>query len=313
MEKVFLAIITKMFGMTEAEAKTKFFDEKDGVLTHKPEAIELVYSLEIAKQKRIDDLHKAELTTIHDKGYNKAKVEALDKYETELKEVFGVQSDKKGKELHSEIREKISKGTGQMTDDQVRLHPEFLKMEKKYREEFVPKTEFETLQQKHNDFTKTVSEKTTREMVRKEVLKTLDIQDKPFMLPDDQAKREARIDIVVDRMMGKISEIQTTDGQTILIGRDGKRMETENKNPVKFGDLATSELELVFDRSEQSKSAGSGGAGKGDDQRKGTGSKYIGKMPKDTGEYRQIFATLKTTEEKNALATAWAEISANKP
>ena len=75
-------------------------------------------------------------------GYAKAKKEVLTDLEKSLKSTHGIESDKKGVELIDEIILAKSKSTGkegEITEDIVKKHPVFTKMEKDFKKQLEEK------------------------------------------------------------------------------------------------------------------------------------------------------------------------------
>ena len=116
-------LVAKTLNIANDEIASILYKE-DGTL--KEDAVETLVSKDAQRIQALKDMHSAELTKIHDKGYNKAKVETLSKFEKDLKDEYGIaESQATGKELVKEILSKLSKDT-HLDEDKVKLHPKFI-------------------------------------------------------------------------------------------------------------------------------------------------------------------------------------------
>jgi hypothetical protein len=266
---------------------------EDGTL--KSDALDNIVNLDAQRIQKLKDEHKAEETKIHDKGYKKAQSESLTKFESELKEEFGVpDSQSKGKDLVKEIVSKMAKDTG-LTEEAVKLHPKFLELERKLTGEYVPKTDFEKVNTEFSDYKKTFERRQILQTVTSDAIKVF--RSLKPVLPSDPTLAANQEAFFLEKLGAFDYEVQQDGNHIITI--DGKRLETPNGHPVSFQDFVKGEAAKYFPFQVQD---GKGNAGQED----GKGNPVI-VMPTTEEEYKNALAMCADPQQRVKIMLYWKE------
>lgn len=238
--------------MTDEEAQSLFdkTDEGDEIL--KEDAVTLLKKrdAQLKKElaKRIKDEFKPELTAKHDEGFSKAKKEVLKKFEDDIRQQYGVDSDKTGTELIQDIIAHTKES------EDIKTHPDYLKLERRLQGEYVPKTEYEKVATDFEQYKQAVS----RDMVLGKV--TEDARKifrgaKPILSKDPE--RAANQEAEFLRQFRNFDYELQDDGQHVVI-KDGKRLENDNMNAISFPEFVKARTLQLFDIQEQDEKGGTG-------------------------------------------------------
>lgn len=253
----------KVIGMTDDEVQSLFkkTDENDETLVDNfHEILAQKDGERIRKIKEsINEAHKTELTTIHDKGYQKAAKQERQKLESEIREKFGVQSDKIGVDLVKDIVDAKSQST---TTDDIKTHPDYIKLERKLNTEFVPKTDYDKVNETFEEFKKGVEKDKTVDKVKEDARKHFRGLN-PILSKDPKraANQEAEFLKKLENFDYQVQE----DGNHLIM-KDGQRLENQNMNPIPFSEFIKDKTLELFDvaaQGERGNSGVDGGASEG--------------------------------------------------
>lgn len=299
-------LILQFFGKTlnlTAEEVAPLFEKKGDEEELKPDALKFLLEKDVARVKTMKD----EVATVQkesfDKGYKKAQGEALSKFEKEIKEQYGVNSQKQGADLIAEIVT-AKAAPGSITDDAVKTHALYLKLEKEMNEkaEAVKKEWEGKLNERETQI--------AREKVLSSVISKADkiVADGKFILPKDAEKAKNQKQLLVNELNQYTFEEKNGE---MLILKDGKRVEDAHGAPVKFDDLVKNTASKYWDSETGPARQGSGGSNDPNGVVVGnitkitsdgkTINKWNGPTPKTEDEYAQMAAKLTSADERIAL------------
>ncbi len=252
MKEFLLGLLTKVFNKTEKEIADILFEKSEGgEETLKEGSLNEVLELYETKLKKLRDDTKGDKTKSFEDGYKKAEKEIMVKVENDLKEKYGVESDKLGVELVDEIVEKFKKGS-KLEPDQIKLSDTYREMEKQLKKEKV-----ESVKQKEKEIEelhKTHEKEKVWNVVSKDIRKLL-MESNP-VLPNNQRAAENLVNMYVDSF--KDYDWQAEESGDHFPVKDGKRVEDNLGNPVNFKTLVTGRVPDYFDIRKQD---GKGSAG----------------------------------------------------
>lgn len=295
MKDFLIKLLIAALGLTQTEAEAEVAKVESD-----PEAQK---SLLDQHKTKIDALKQTEL----DNGYKKGTKEVKFAFEKDIKEKFGITSDKKGLELVEELVQTKTAGKDSpesITEDVVKKHPVYLNLENRLKtekadveKEWKAKlAETEKTYAKKETF-KTVSEKALAEF---EALKPI-LSEKPEIA----AKQKARI---IRELEGK--DFQVDENGILVLGEDGKRKEDGHGNALKFGSFVKSiadDLGFEFKVADDRDSAG-GDNNKQDKTGGEGGKKFTGTLPTNTQDYYNIvFDPAVPAEAKEEVKAYWSE------
>lgn len=284
--------ITSLVGKTlnlSNEQLAEIVYESDGT-TIKADAIDKLVEIDAKRISTLKDAHKAELTTMHDTGYNKGKGETLAKFEKQLKDEFKVESDLKGVDLVKEIIAKNAKID--IDDEKVKLHPMFRSLETKLQSDYIPKADYEKIKGEFDTFKRQIEVAKTQAVVRQDGLKIF--RSLNPVLSKDATKALNQENDFLDKLSSYNYEIQN-DGNHVIL-KDGKRLETANGYAITFADFVKSEAQKYFDFNVQDDRGNSGN--------KNGGNNNI-TVPKSEAEMLQMASKEPDPTKARAIIEAW--------
>lgn len=299
LQKFILAYLGVSLGLTKTELEDK------------------VLELETSEEARKEffDLHKAKVSEIKktalDDGHKKATKTALTKLESEIKEKFGIDSEKQGLELIEDVvaTKAASSESKEVTEDDVKKHPVYLALEKEKSK--AEKTFDATLQAKIKEVEEGFAKKeTVKTVADKAISQFMELNP---VLSSDATKAEKQKALIRKQVETGNFKIE---GDTILIlNADGSRLEDDHGNAVKFEDYVKNtadefgfEFKVANDR--DSSGGGSNGGVGGDGNQGGTGSekKYTGKLPTNEAEYAALlFDNTLSPDQKSEVDAHWTK------
>jgi hypothetical protein len=252
MKDLLLGLLTKMFNKTEKEAADILFEKsEDGEESLKEGSLNEVLNLYEVKLKKLREDSKGDKTKSFEDGYKKAEKEIMVKLEGDLKEKYGLESEKLGVELIDEVVEKFKKGS-KLEPDQIKMTDTYREMEKRLKKENKDK-ELES-QTKIAELQKGFEKDKTWSVISKDIRKLL-MESGP-VLPSNQRASENLVNLYVDSF--KDYEWQVDEAGDHFPVKDGKRVEDNLGNPVVFKNLVTGRVPEYFDIKKQ---GGKGSAG----------------------------------------------------
>ena len=295
--------VSKTLGTPASEAASLLFNTKeDGSADLKESAITTLLQKDADRVKTFKDAE----TKAHDKGYKKAQVEVLEKFESEVKAKFGISSDEKGVSLiESVVKSKVSTDGAELDEEKVKRSSFYLSTVerlKKEKEEAIGAesgkfTELETKIKKESIF-KTVTS-TAKEIVR---------ELNPILPEGKNAEGKQKADIQIEKLLNELGseyEFEIKDGKT-LVSKNGKLLEDAHGNMIDFKEIVKAKASDVWDFKEgtQRQSAGNNNdAGSGN---KSDGNKvYTGPVPTNQDEYMKLMGDAKDDNTKMEITKVW--------
>lgn len=224
----------------------------EGEITLKEDAETLALELIQGKLQGIKDDSKAKQKEIADNFHKKGLKEASDKFESELKEKYGLESESQGVELVDELVEKFKVVDDKMTPDKIKLSDTYMDREKELKR--AAKELEDTYQKKIEDMQLGFEKQAINTVVKKDIRKIL-VSLKP-VLPKNERAAENQVDLFIDSFDEYDWQL-SEDGDHVPI-KDGKRAEDALSNAVKFKQLIEGRVPEYFDIYKQD---GKGSAG----------------------------------------------------
>lgn len=246
-EKDFIAgFLSKTLNM-DADGVAALYNA-DGTL--KDDALTNVLGLDVERVKGM----KPDTKKVFDDGYKKASSEVLSKRDNELKEKFGIKSDKIGIELINEVvSEQVKKAGVELNEDAIKKHPVYISMVDKLTSEKETAVQAET-----EKLTKYQTEQKKKETFSTVASKALEHfhSFKPI-LSQDQTKAKNQMNDFVEKMKGYDYEVQ---GDKIIVLKDGKVLEDGHGNRIPFEKVVKDTADMYYDfhAAEKRSSAGNG-------------------------------------------------------
>ena len=284
-QNVMLSVLTKYFGKTEDEVKALMYEEgEDGNLVLKEGVSDTLINMDAERIKRIREEERKAIKPKFDDFAKKTKREVMTQIEKEVKEKYGLDTDKTGIELIEELTQHVSKG-GDITEDTLKTHPLFIKLEKNIHNEWEEKLkgvqgEFETFKEsvERNKKIGDIKSKAKAEFL---ALKPV--------LSDDPAKAERQTQTFLS-LLERYDYI--VDGDTIIVKNGEGRLEDSHGNPVAFDSFVKAKAEELYDFAVQDAKGSPGNK-----TPVGVGGKR--KITKD--EYGKMVAYAERTKDYSAL------------
>lgn len=240
------------------------------------------------KDKARVQAFKDEATVAHDKGFNKAKGDALTKFEKDLKEKHGITSDKQGLDLIDHIvTEKIKLDpNGEKDEEKVKRSPVYLQMVDKLKQE---KTDALTLEsKKYEDLQTSIKKDSTFKSVSETALDFIKNELKPILPEGKTADGKSKADIQLNKFLKDLTseyDFEITDGKT-FISKDGKLLENAHGHMLDFKDVVKAKASEVWDF--QTGEARNSAGNNNNAAAAGTDKTYKGPVPKSDDEYMQM-------------------------
>jgi hypothetical protein len=243
MKEQIKTLAVKVFGMTDDEAQSLFKKTDDGE-TLIENFTEILSQKDRDRITRIQEDHKNQLTELHDKGYKKAQKEVMPKFEQQIKEKYGYNTDKFGLELIDDL---IAMNKGKGGIDDVKTHPDYIKLERKIESEFIPKSMLDEKLTEFESFKKAVERDKTVGKVKDDARKVFRSLN-PILSKDPKraSNQESEFLAKLDSFDYQVQE----DGNHVIL-KDGKRIENENFNPVSFADFVKAKAADLYDFADQ--------------------------------------------------------------
>lgn len=243
-KQVMINILTKYFNKTEEEIKELIYEEdENGEVAIKENAADALIQLDTNRIERIRKEIGEKTKNKFDDFAKKTKREVLTSLESELKEQYGVESDKTGAELIADIVEK-HKGSVDITEETIKTNPIFLKLEKATKERY--ETELSEVKTEFEQFKENVERSKKMNAVRGRA-RNIFLSLNPAL-----SENKERAEIQINDFLEKLDnyDYELID-DTIIVKRNGERIEDGHSNPVAFDKFITGEAEKRFDFLEQ--------------------------------------------------------------
>lgn len=235
-----------------------------------------------------------------DEGYKAAEKKVKTDLEKELKEKFGVDSDKVGVELVEAIVEaKTPRGT-EITEEQVKKHKTYLELN-----DSIPgkiKAAVKAEEEKHNAYKSQVERKEVMSAVKDEALQLFD--EAKVVLPKDAAKATKLKNLFLKEIEAGNYKIEEEDGKRkIYFTKENGEYEVDAQGHRKdFNTVIKSMITETFDTevSDPKDSPGNKG-GNG-----GQGGSTI--TVKDEADFQKQYLAATDSKTKAEIYTAWEKL-----
>ncbi len=229
-----------------------------------------------------------------DNGFKKAEAEISAKHEKMLREKFGIDTEGKlkGDALLDAIKAAMAeKQDAPMPTDKVKIHPDYLAMERAYQKQLEEKdNEWQNkLRDLETTFTREKSWAENSGDIRK-AFKALNP-----VLSKDAARAEAQVELFVNTYFRDYDFKPTEDGRKLVM-KDGARVDNAHGHPLYLDDLVKQTAERLYDFAAQPPA---GNAGNNND-----GKPTVKIRFKNEDEFLVKYSEAKP-EEKAGLAAAW--------
>lgn len=302
--KIVSDLVITTLGVQQSEIASVLFDIKeDETAEFKPEALKTLIDKSAVRVAAFKDAE----TKAHDKGYKKAQSESLTKFESDLKEKFGISSDKQGTELiEFLVSEKIKSQGGELDEEKIKRSPIYLTTVEKLNKEKEAAVKAEL--DKFNELQNKIQKESTFKTIAEQAKAVLD-ELKPILpagqTEDGKSKAEIQIKRFLDQL-GSEYGFEMVEGN-LLVTKDGKVLEDAHSNRIPLKDIVKKHASELWDFQEGTQRTGTGnnnnggGAGAGANGNK----RYTGPAPKDAAEYSKMISEAKSLEEKQGIMEAF--------
>ena len=248
--------------------------------------------------KRVEAIKKSvDTKPAFQDGFKKAQGEILTKFEKDLKEKFGLESDKMGLELVEELVSKKSEGGqgGDLTEDAIKRSKVFQDMESNLKKQITTvKTEYET---KINEIQDGYKAEQTFSNVSQKALQIFNGLNP--ILPQNKTVADNQVKFFVNSLKDFKFDVQ--DERIVVMDKDGKVLEDGHGNSRSFEDIVKETASGLFEFKANNGGSGSGNGGQGQG---GSGSSYAGKVPKTFEELEKVMSdtSISIEDRSNIMA-----------
>lgn len=289
------AILTGLLGTAykmPAEEIAELLDKSDDQLDEK----EVLGALKQKDKERISALG----TERFNDGHKKAEGKIRTQVEADIKKTFGIESDKVGEELLTEIFEATKAKqpggkTKELSDDDVKRHPVYIQLETNSRKLLEDTTK--EFQDKLKTIETEQTKKEARAAFREKLSKQFD-ELKPILSSDPEKAKNQKADF-----LAKFDEydFEEVEGK-IIISKGGRIEEDEHGHKKSLDVFVKSTAEKYFDFTKAEERSSTGG-GSGNEGGSGKDKKpYTGVAPKNKEEYNTMISdSSKPLEDRLAI------------
>lgn len=299
MKETFLAFLGKTLNVApDRLAEILFKKSDDGTPTEELNdgVLDTLVKLDVERVNKL----KPDTKTYFDNGYKKAQAEVAAKWESQIREKFGISDDLTGEELLTAAVEKTTKAP-KLEDDKVKSHPLFLQLEKQYRDEL--KLAKEEGEKALNDYKTGVERQTRLASVQGEARKIL-LSRKP-VLSADAVKQENQLRFFLQQFSE--FDFEPLEGGGWLPMKDGKRVENAHKHPVTLEELVTQYANDYFDFQVQDPKGNAGNGNPGGGGSGSSGGTRATSPYKTKDEFEKAYWTEQDPKKRSEMASAFAE------
>lgn len=303
-------VLSKTVNLDEAGVAALY--NADGSL--KDDALTTILKLDGERVKTF----KTDAKKLGDDQYSRGKRETMEALEKELRDEHGIKSEATGKELIAEILEsKQGKSkpakAAELTDDDVKKHPLFLKTETELKDK---------LTQAEADWKKKLDEANTG-FTRERTLTVVKADAKALfdalnpVLSEDPARAKNQLRLFELELDGHDYQVEEKDGKRniLVLNKDGKRLEDDHGNVIKFEQFVRQAVESNYDITASEKRSTAGNPNEKQPPAGGANVKKAGaasnKPPKSFEEYAEQFRDIELNvpdlKERHEKLTALRE------
>lgn len=311
-DEVLIGLLSTSYKLDETGVAS--LKEEDG--SFKDDALDHLTKLDA---DRVANL-KGDVEKVKADNYSRGKREALEGLERELKDEFGIKdTDKKGKDLIKAIVAARTKAGEQLSEDAIKAHPAYLKLEE--HANALPKTFEEKMKAREEEIRAEFKAERDFERVRASAMKTFKGMNP--ILPKNEDVANAQLTLLDQALKGLKYQLVEKDGEItdiVPMKADGSgRLEDAHGHPVKFEALIKTigakyfefaegdQREGADDPNRKGKESGKGGDTKAFDPK--TSAEYakawaeIDQSGKSLAEKRELWNALKEAGKRNGVAS----------
>jgi hypothetical protein len=273
-----VGLLTKQMNKTEDEVTALLYDKDGENLKLKDGVADTLYSFDA---ERVNKLKAAQTEKFND-GYKKAQGEILTKYEQQIREKYGVQTDKTGVDLIEDIiaAKAPARSAAKLTDDDVKKHEAYIALERGKIKEYEDK--INAILDEHNQYKSGVEREKKLSVVYDRANGELD-KMRPVMAKSPEVARNQR-----KMFLNMLNDYDYDIGDNgIVVLKDGKRVENKHGHAVSFEDIVKEKAATMFEFEQQSAKGGAGNQNNG-----GSSASYSGQLPKDMAELAKFAADI---------------------
>src|SRR3972149_2386235 len=296
--------VQKTLGISPTEAASLLFDIKieDGSGTLKTTALPTLLDKDKTRIQSFKDLE----TQAHDKGFNKAKGEALTKFEKDLKDKFGIVSDKQGLDLiEFAVAEKLKLSGDPKDDDKIKRSSVYMSMVDQLTKEKTDAIAIETT--KFNDLQTSIQKETTFKSVSDRAMDLIKNELQPILPEGKTTDGKSKADVQIQRFLKELSgeyQFESKDGK-MLISKEGKLLEDAHGRMIDFNELIKSRAAEVWDFKQGEHRQSAGNNNNNDPAKANANKGYTGPIPKTGDEYVKMINEAPDDASKQAITKAW--------
>ena len=297
MKTIITGLLSKAYNFDNGKI-AELFKDGETELSEQQQTEILNKILEIDAQ-RVENIKKSvDKKDAFQDGFKKAKSEVFTDFEKELKEKFGLESDKMGLELVEELVSKKSEGGqgGDITEDAIKRSKVFQDMESNLKKQITTvKTEYET---KINEIQDGYKAEKTFSNVSQKALQIFNGLNP--ILPQNKTVADNQVKFFVNTLKDFKFDVQ--DERIVVMDKDGKVIEDGHGNSRSFEDIVKETASGLFEFKANNGGSGSGNGGQGQG---GSGSSsYAGNVPKTFEELEKVMSdtSISIEDRSNIMA-----------
>lgn len=225
-----------------------------------------------------------------DDGYKKSQKESLTKFEKDIKEKYGVTSDKQGVDLIEElVLAKVKAQGGELDDDKIKKSKVYLDTVANLQKE-----KADALLEAGNKYTEletSIQQKEISKQIR-DSARELILASNPVLpvgkTPDGKSKADIQVEKLIDELLVE-HKFETKDGKTFVHNKEGVLMKDSHGHPIEFKAFVNEKTVERWDLKEgTAKKAPGNSNDDGDDTNKD--KKYSGPVISNSEEYLKAMA-----------------------
>lgn len=253
---------------------------------------------------RVATIKTASKTEGFNEGHQKGTKDSLEKVEKDMKEKYGITSDKKGTELVDEIiTTKSTAKAPELEVDKVKVHPEYLRMQ----DELTKKTKDADAawKEKYEARDKEIAKTETFAKVKAQADAILaELQP---VLPEDQKKADTQKKLLYDALFSLEFKANENDKENFVILKDGKVYEDAHGARRDLKSIVTETAQGIWDFKEGKARTTSPAANTNDtDPAKAKAAKLASvKTPQNEKEYMKMITEEKDPDMRIAIQDTW--------
>ena len=296
MKTIITGLLSKAYNFDNGKIAELFKDGETELSEEQQK--EILQKLLDEDAKRVEAIKKSvDTKPAFQDGFKKAQGEILTKFEKDLKEKFGLESDKMGLELVEELVSKKSEGgqSGELTEDAIKRSKVFQDMESNLKKQITTvKTEYET---KINEIQDGYKAEQTFSNVSQKALQIFNGLNP--ILPQNKTVADNQVKFFVNTLKDFKFDVQ--DERIVVMDKDGKVLEDGHGNSRSFEDIVKETASGLFEFKANNGGSGSGNGGQGQG---GSGSSYAGNVPKTFEELEKVMSdtSISIEDRSNIMA-----------